>query len=49
MLFRSDLVVTAIGTRPGHVVYRGEVQCSQFPGRIAHEGAVTVRARKPLK
>lgn len=44
-----DLVVTAIGTRPGHVVYRGEVQCSQFPGRIAHEGAVTVRARKKLK
>jgi hypothetical protein len=44
-----DLLVTAIGTRPGQVVYRGEVRCRQLPGRIAHEGAVTVRPRKQLK
>jgi hypothetical protein len=44
-----DLLVAAIGTRPGHVIYRGEVQCRQLPGKIAREGALTVRARKPLK
>ena len=42
-----DLLVTAIGTRPGSVTYRGELECSQLGGRIAREGAVTVRPRKP--
>jgi len=41
-----DLLVTAIGTRPGSVTYRGELECSQLGGRIAREGAVTVRPRK---
>lgn len=41
-----DLLVTAIGTRPGNVTYRGELECSQLGGRIAREGAVTVRPRK---
>lgn len=43
-----DLLVTAIGTRAGSVTYRGELQCSQLGGRIAREGAVTVRPRKAL-
>jgi hypothetical protein len=42
-----DLLVTAIGTRPGSVIYRGEVECSQLGGRIAREGSVTIRPRKP--
>ena len=42
-----DLLVTAIGTRPGSVTYRGELECNQLGGRIAREGAVTVRPRKP--
>jgi hypothetical protein len=42
-----DLLVTAIGTRPGSVTYRGELECSQLGGRIAREGAVTIRPRKP--
>ena len=42
-----DLIVTAIGTRPGSVTYRGELECSQLGGRIAREGAVTVRPRQP--
>jgi hypothetical protein len=42
-----DLLVTAIGTRPGSVTYRGELECSQLGGRIAREGAVTVRPRQP--
>jgi hypothetical protein len=41
-----DLLVTAIGTRAGNVTYRGELKCSQLGGRIAREGAVTVRPRK---
>jgi hypothetical protein len=42
-----DLLVTAIGTRPGSVIYRGELECSQLGGRIAREGSVTIRPRKP--
>ena len=42
-----DLLVTAIGTRPGSVTYRGELECSQLGGRIAREGSVTIRPRKP--
>lgn len=42
-----DLLVTAIGTRPGSITYRGELECSQLGGRIAREGAVTIRPRKP--
>jgi hypothetical protein len=42
-----DLLVTAIGTRPGSVTYRGELECSQLGGRIARERAVTVSPRKP--
>jgi hypothetical protein len=42
-----DLLVTAIGTRPGSVTYRGEVECSQLGRCIAREGSVTVRPRKP--
>jgi hypothetical protein len=42
-----DLLVTAIGTRAGSVIYRGELECSQLGGRIAREGSVTVRPRKP--
>lgn len=42
-----DLLVTAIGTRPGSVTYRGELEYGQLGGRIAREGAVTVRPRKP--
>lgn len=41
-----DLLVTAVGTRPGSVTYRGELECRQLAGRIAREGAVTVRARR---
>jgi len=41
-----DLMVTAIGTRPGSVMFRGELECSQIAGRIAREGAVTVRPRE---
>lgn len=41
-----DLLVTAIGTRPGSVTYRGELECRQLAGRIAREGAVTVRAKR---
>lgn len=41
-----DLLVTAVGTRPGSVTYRGELECRQIAGRIAREGAVTVRARR---
>jgi hypothetical protein len=41
-----DLLVTAIGTRAGSVTYRGELECSQLGGRIAREGAVTIRPRK---
>lgn len=40
-----DLLVTAVGTRPGSVTYRGELECRQLAGRIAREGAVTVRSR----
>ena len=42
-----DLLVTAIGTRAGSVIYRGELECSQLGGRIAREGSVTIRPRKP--
>jgi len=41
-----DLLVTAVGTRPGSVTYRGELECRQLAGRIAREGAVTVRAKR---
>ena len=41
-----DLLVTAVGTRPGSVTYRGELECRQMAGRIAREGAVTVRAKR---
>ncbi|NDC63793.1 MAG: hypothetical protein EBZ59_07395 [Planctomycetia bacterium] len=37
-----NLIVTAVGTRPGSVAYRGELECRQLPGRLAREGAVTV-------
>ncbi|MFM8434697.1 MAG: hypothetical protein ACKOBP_05035 [Planctomycetia bacterium] len=42
-----DLLVTAIGTRPGSVAYRGELACGQLAGPIAREGAVTVQPRRP--
>lgn len=42
----ADLLVTAVGTRPGTVAYRGELECRHVAGRTAHEGAVTVQARK---
>ena len=41
-----DLLVTAIGTRAGSVMFRGELECSQIAGRIAREGAVTVSPRE---
>ena len=41
-----DLLVTAVGTRPGSVTYRGELECRQMAGRIAREGAVTIRAKR---
>lgn len=42
-----DLLVTAVGTRPGSVAYRGELACGQLAGMIAREGAVTVQPRRP--
>lgn len=44
-----DLLVTAVGTRPGSVTYRGELECRQLAGRIAREGAVTVRAKRVVQ
>lgn len=41
-----DLVVTAVGTQPGSVPYRGELACDQLAGLIAREGAVTVQSRR---
>ena len=41
------LLVTAIGTHPGNVVYRGELQCRQLSGSLAREGSVTVSPRDP--
>jgi|688.fasta_scaffold36841_5 hypothetical protein len=41
-----DLLVTAVGTRPGSVPYRGELACDQLAGLIAREGAVTVHPRR---
>lgn len=41
-----DLLVTAVGTRPGSVPYRGELACDQLAGLIAREGAVTVQPRR---
>ena len=41
------LLVTAIGTQPGNVVYRGELQCRQLSGSLAREGSVTVSPRDP--
>jgi len=41
-----DLLVMAVGTRPGSVTYRGELNCERLAGRIAREGAVTVRPRR---
>lgn len=41
-----DLLVTAVGTRPGSVGYRGELACDQLAGLIAREGAVTVQPRR---
>jgi len=41
-----DLLVTAVGTRPGSVAYRGELACDQLAGLIAREGAVTVQPRR---
>lgn len=41
-----DLLVTAVGTRPGSVAYRGELQSLQPVGRAAREGVVTVRPRR---
>lgn len=41
-----DLLVTAVGTRPGSVAYRGELACGQLAGPIAREGAVTVQPRR---
>jgi hypothetical protein len=38
-----DLVVTAVGTQPGSVPYRGELACDQLAGLIAREGAVMVQ------
>lgn len=44
-----DLLVTAVGTRPGSVPYRGELTCVQPAGRVAREGAVMVRSRTPAE
>ncbi|NCA11214.1 hypothetical protein EBR56_05310 [bacterium] len=41
-----DLIVTAVGTRPGSVAYRGELACDQFADPIAREGALTVQPRR---
>jgi len=41
-----NLLVTAVGTQAGKVVYRGELQCSQLPGNLAREGAVMVSPRQ---
>lgn len=41
-----DMLVTAVGTRPGSVPYRGELACDQLAGLIAREGAVTVHPRR---
>ena len=41
-----NLLVTAVGTQAGKVVYRGELQCSQLPGNLAREGAITVSPRQ---
>ncbi|NDC52960.1 MAG: hypothetical protein EBZ74_01405 [Planctomycetia bacterium] len=41
-----DLLVTAVGTRPGSVAFRGELECTQLAGRLAREGAVTVHTRE---
>lgn len=41
-----DLLVTAVGTRPGSVAYRGEIECREPAGRVAREGTVTIRARQ---
>lgn len=43
-----DMLVTAVGTRPGSVAYRGELTCGQLAGPIAREGAVTVQPRRPV-
>lgn len=40
------LLVTAVGTKPGSVTYRGELECRQLAGRLAREGAVTVSPRQ---
>jgi len=40
------LAVTAIGVRPGSVVYRGELECAELPGVLAREGAFKVDPRR---
>jgi hypothetical protein len=39
------LAVTAVGVRPGSVVYRGELACAELPGVLAREGALRVDPR----
>jgi len=40
-----DLLVTAVGTRPGSIAYRGEIECREPAGRVTRDGMLTVRAR----
>lgn len=40
-----DLLVTAVGTRPGSVAYRGEIESCEPAGRVAREGSLTIRPR----
>lgn len=39
------LAVTAVGVRPGSVIYRGELACAELPGVLAREGALRVDPR----
>lgn len=39
------LAVTAVGVRPGSVIYRGELACAELPGVLAREGALRVEPR----
>ena len=40
-----DLLVTAVGTRPVSVAYRGEIESREPAGRVAREGSLTIRPR----
>jgi hypothetical protein len=40
-----EVDVTAVGIRPGSVVYRSELACEELPGVLAREGALRVEPR----